>query len=129
MQLGKLADNAYNWHIVRVVDAVSTTVTVAQGRPSMIRYHVILSVVQKQKKKKETLYAPPWITQRPGKSIVTMPSPHLRALLCDQVNGLPEQVVHRALFRAERLLHAVLVCVEPRLDRVGEVTVGETGWP
>ena len=55
-------DNAYDWHIVRVVDAVSTTVTVAQGGPSLIRYQVILSVVPKQKKKKrrETLYAPPW---------------------------------------------------------------------
>ena len=46
-------DNAYDWHIVRVVDAVSTTVTVAQGGPSLIRYQVILSVVPKQKKKKK----------------------------------------------------------------------------
>ena len=45
-------DNVYDWYIVRVVDAISTTVTVAQGGPSLIRYQVILSMVPKQKKKK-----------------------------------------------------------------------------
>src|SRR6266852_2540525 len=42
--------------------------------------------------------------------------PNLHILHRDRVNGLPEQVVNGALFGVERLVHAVLVCAEPRRD-------------
>ena len=47
-----------------------------------------------------------------------------RVLHRDRVNGFPEQVVHRALYRVERLVHAVLVCAEPCLDVGKENSIG-----
>lgn len=88
-------------HVVRVVDTVWTTVTISSVPRTII--DCVLSIVQK----KSNLF---------GDVIPMTLVPSLRVLRRDRVNGLPEQVIHRTLFRVENLVHTVPVYTEPYLE-------------